>query len=194
MVGLCGLGSASANAPDLASAVVRDTSERMIKTLEARRPDLDSSPGLIYQLVEEIVVPNFDFDRITAFAVGRYWRQASAPQREGLTREFRQMLVRTYAKALLNYSGQEVVFLPLRPGQREGQVTVRTEVRETGGPPIPIDYQMYLKNGAWKVYDISIDGISLVSNYRSSFDAEIRRKGVDGLIESLKDRNAGTQQ
>ena len=104
--------------------------------------------------------------------------------------EFRQLLVRVYAKALLNYSGQKIRYLPLRAGRRAGEVTVHTEVREAGGPPIPVNYRLYLKNGAWKVYDISIDGISLVANYRSSFAAEIRRKGVDSLIETLKARNA----
>jgi phospholipid transport system substrate-binding protein len=174
----------------MASALVRDTSERMLEVLEARRPDLETTPGLIYNLVNEIVVPNFDFERITQYALGRYWRKVDAAQKASMVAEFRQLLVRIYAKALLNYSGQEIRYLPLRPGSRAGEVTVHTEVREAGGPPIPIDYRLYLKGGAWKVYDITIDGISLVSNYRSSFAAEIRRKGVDGLIETLRARNA----
>ncbi len=99
------------------------------------------------------------------------------------------MLVRVYAKSLLNYAGQKIRILPLRPGKRPSHVTVHTEVNETGGPRIPINYRMYLKDGAWKVYDIIIDGVSLVSNYRGSFAAEVRRKGIDGLIQTLKARN-----
>jgi phospholipid transport system substrate-binding protein len=183
------VGMVRAEAPDMASALVQDTTDRMLKALEKRRSDLDSTPGLIYDLVYEIVVPNFDFERITQYAVGRYWRDANAQQRQALVDEFQQLLVRTYAKALLNYSGQEIKILPLRPGSREGHVVVHTEVNESGGPSVPIDYQMYLKSGAWKVYDVSIDGVSLVANYRSSFATEIRRKGIDGLIRTLKARN-----
>lgn len=189
-LGLLLSGPARAGAPDLASALVRDTSERMLKVLETQRSELETTPGLIYALVNKIVVPNFDFDRITQYAMGRYWRKADVGQKSSMVTEFRQLLVRTYAKALLNYSGQEIRYLPLRPGRRAGEVTVHTEVREAGGPRIPIDYRLYLKEGAWKVYDVTIDGISLVANYRSSFATMIRRKGIDGLIDTLKARNA----
>jgi phospholipid transport system substrate-binding protein len=161
----------------------------MLAVLEERRGELDRDPRLIYQLVDQIVVPNFDFERITRSAVGRYWRKAKAAQRTALVNEFQQLLVRTYAKALLTYSGQEIHYLPLRPGRKPGSVTVHTEVSEGGAPPIPIDYRLYLKDGVWKVYDVTIDGISLVANYRSSFAAEIRRNGIDGLIQVLQKRN-----
>ncbi len=187
MVACCG--QAWAETEDMASALVRDTTTRMLEVLQQRQDELTQSPGLIYDLVEEMVVPNFDFQRITSYAVGRYWREATAVQRQALVNEFQHMLVRTYAKALLNYAGQEIRFLPLRPGNREGQVTVRTEVNEAGGAPIPIDYSMYMKAGAWKVYDVTIDGVSLVANYRSSFATEIRSKGIDGLIQTMKNRN-----
>jgi phospholipid transport system substrate-binding protein len=178
-----------ADTPDMASALVKSTTDRMLKVLEQRRAEVDARPEIIYDLVNEIVVPNFDFERITQYAMGRYWRQAGVEQRKVLVEEFRRLLVRTYAKALLNYSGQKIRILPLRPGSREGQVRVHTEVNEPGGPTVPIDYQMYLKAGAWKVYDVIIDGVSLVSNYRSSFATEIRRGGIAGLIQALKNRN-----
>ncbi len=179
-----------AGAPDLASALVKDTTDRMLAALQTRRAELDEKPALIYGLVDEIVIPHFDFERITGSAMGRHWRQASPEQKQALIRAFRQMLVRTYAKALLTYSEQEIRILPLRPGKRPEQVTVRTEVKQPGGPAIPIDYQLYLKGDAWKVFDIAIDGISLVANYRSSFDAQVRRDGIDGLIRALDARNA----
>jgi phospholipid transport system substrate-binding protein len=179
-----------AGAPDLASALVKDTTDRMLAALQTRRAELDEKPALIYGLVDEIVIPHFDFERITGSAMGRHWRQASPEQKQALIRAFRQMLVRTYAKALLTYAEQEILILPLRPGKRPEQVTVRTEVKQSGGPAIPIDYQLYLKGDAWKVFDIAIDGISLVANYRSSFDAQVRRDGIDGLIRALDARNA----
>jgi phospholipid transport system substrate-binding protein len=178
-----------ADTPDMASALVKDTTDRMLEVLEQRHAEIDARPEIIYDLVNEIVVPNFDFERITQYAMGRFWRQAGAEQRQVLVEEFRRLLVRTYAKALLNYTGQKIRILPLRPGSREGQVRVHTEVNEPGGPTVPIDYQMYLKAGAWKVYDVIIDGVSLVSNYRGSFATEIRRGGIAGLIQALKNRN-----
>lgn len=189
LLGLFLCGGAGAVAPDMASAQVQDTAERMLAVLEERRSELDSSPRLIYELVNEIVVPGFDFERITRSVLGRNWRKADAEQRRALVVEFRQMLVRVYAKSLLNYAGQKIRILPLRPGKRPDHVVVHTEVNEPGGPTIPINYRMYLQDGAWKVYDIIIDGVSLVSNYRSSFAAEVRRKGIDGLIRTLKARN-----
>ncbi len=189
LLGLLLCGGARAVAPDMASAQVQDTAERMLAVLEQRRSELNASPHLIYKLVDEIVVPRFDFERITRSAMGRNWRKADTEQKKSLVVEFRQMLVRVYAKSLLNYAGQEIRILPLRPGRRPGDVTVHTEVNESGGPTIPINYRMYLRDGAWKVYDIIIDGVSLVSNYRGSFASEVRRKGIDGLIQTLRIRN-----
>ncbi len=187
-------GLAWAESPDLASALVRDETDKMLQALESNKPKLEQEPALIYNLVGNILVPAFDFPGITRFAMGREWRKASSEQRERLTEEFQQMLVRTYATALLNYSGQEIRYLPLRPGSRPGQITVRTEVSEPGAVTIPIDYKLHVKEGAWKVYDVVIDNISLVSNYRSSFAAQIRRGGVDGLIKALRARNKGVSK
>jgi len=188
VLGLVLLGAARADTPDRASAVVKDTTDRMLQVLQKRRAEIDARPQIIYGLVDEIVVPNFDFERITQYAMGRFWRQADAGQRQVLVEEFRRLLVRTYAKALLNYSGQAIRILPLRPS-REGRILVQTEINQPGGPTVPIDYQMYLKESAWKVYDVVIDGVSLVANYRGSFAEEIRRGGIAGLIQALKTRN-----
>ena len=178
-------------AEDMASALVRDTSDRMLATLKARHSEIDQRPQLIYQLVGQIVVPHFDFERITQAAMGRYWRQATPQEQAELVHQFEQLLVRTYAKALLSYSDQEILYLPLRPGRDSGDVTVATQVQEPGAPPIPINYRLYLKDGAWKVYDVFIDNVSLIANYRSSFANQIRRDGIRGLITTLNDRNDG---
>lgn len=192
LTGALAAGPAAA-AEDMASALVRDTSERMLTVLQERRADIDRNPSLIYGLVDKIVLPHFDFERITQTAVGKHWRDASAQQRRALVEAFRQVLVRTYARALLSYSGEEIRYLPVKPGRSPSMVTVSTEVREPGAPPVPVDYRLYLQGGAWKVYDVVIDHVSLVSNYRGSFNAEVRKGGIDGLIARLQEMNARGQ-
>ena len=180
-------------AQDEATALVKRTTEQMLSTLQARRAEVDRNPSMIYGMIDTIVAPHFDFERITQGAVGQYWKKASPAQQRDLVNRFKQVLVRTYARSLLNYSGEEIRYLPLRPGSRSNTVTVSTEVSEPGGAPIPIDYRMYNNGSGWKVYDVVINNASLVGNYRSSFAAEIRQKGVDGLITKLGDMNSKGQ-
>ncbi len=184
-----GLTVFAGGALDAATAMVKDTAERMLAALEAKRPEIDADPRLIYELVEEIVAPAFDFEAITRGAVGRAWRRATPAQRRELVNQFRRLLIRTYARALLNYSGQRIRYLRPQPGPRPGRLRVRTRVAEAGGAPIPIDYSLHQKNGGWRVYDVKVDGVSLISNYRSSFRTEIRKGGIDGLIQRLRERN-----
>jgi phospholipid transport system substrate-binding protein len=178
-----------ASSPDAATKLVQDVSQTMLSTLEKRRSDVERDPSLIFGLVDQIVVPHFDFEKITQSAVGQHWKEASPEQRKALANGFREVLIRTYAKALLNYSGQDIRYLPVKPGEREATVTVPTEVRERGGPAVPVDYRMYEKNGKWLVYDLVIDNVSLIANYRGSFNTEIRRDGIDGLIRHLGQMN-----
>jgi phospholipid transport system substrate-binding protein len=182
------LGGALA-ADDSASTLVRDTSQRMLSALESHRAEIDRDPERIYPLLDTIVVPHFDFERITASAMGRYWRRATPEQRRELTQQFQELLVRTYAKALLAYSGQKIRYLPVRPGGSPSVVTVATQVQEPGSPPVAIDYSLHRKDGDWKVFDIAIDHVSLVANYRSSFASQIRQGGIDGLIDRLREMN-----
>ncbi len=176
-----------------ATALVKRTSERMLETLQARRAEVDRNPALIYGMVESIAAPHFDFQRITQGALGQYWRQATPAQQQQLVDAFKQILIRTYARSLLSYSGQEIRYLPARPGSRPSTVTVSTEVREAGAAPIPVDYRMH-SSGGWKVYDVLINNASLVGNYRSSFANEIRQSGVDGLVGKLVDMNRKGQE
>jgi phospholipid transport system substrate-binding protein len=178
-----------ASGTDAAASLVRDVSQRMLTILKERRAEIDREPSIIFGLVDQIVVPHFDFEKITQSAVGQYWRQATPEQRKALANGFREVLIRTYAQALLNYSGEDIRYLPVKPGQREATVTVPTEVRERGGPAVPVDYRMYEKNGKWLVYDLVIDNVSLIVNYRGSFNTEIRRDGIDGLIRRLGQMN-----
>lgn len=170
-------------------ALVRRAADRVLGEVLANKKDLNANPGRIYDLVQRHVVPYFDFRQMTQSALGRHWRTATEAQRSALTREFQEMLIRTYGVALLNYSGQQIEYLPVRAGRADDDVTVQTKVADKGAPPIPIDYRLSRASGDWKVLDVIIDGVSLVSNYRTSFAEEVQRFGLDGLIQKLADRN-----
>ena len=168
--------------------LIRDTAEQVLGEVLRNKDELEKDPSGIYDLVQEKVVPHFDFSRMSQAALGRYWRQASEEQRDRLIREFQELLVRTYAVALLNYSGQPIDYLAVRIPEDAQDVMIPTRV-EAGGPPVPIDYRLYLADNGWKVYDVVIDGVSMVTNYRSTFATQVRRSGIDGLIKQLAERN-----
>jgi phospholipid transport system substrate-binding protein len=172
-----------------AQALVRATADKVLAEVQANKARLDRDSSGIYELVQRFVVPHFDFARMTQSAMGRHWRSASEDQRAALVREFQEMLVRTYAVALLKYSGQQIEYLPVRASSSDEDVLVQTKVSDSGAPPIPIDYRLRRTVDTWKVYDVTIDGVSLVSNYRSTFAEQVQRTGVDGLIKQLSDRN-----
>jgi phospholipid transport system substrate-binding protein len=141
-------------------------------------------------LIEEKISPHFDFSRMTGLAVGQGWRQADPGQREALTREFRTLLVRTYANALTAYRNQTVSFKPASGKPADGGAIVRTQINQPGAQPISVDYRLGKGNGSWKVYDVAIDNVSLVTNYRNTFTAEIAKGGADGLIKVLQEKNS----
>ena len=196
-------GAAGAATPPNPEQVVRDTAETVLAEVSARKAELDADPSLIYPLVERTVVPHFDFTSMARSAMGRFWRNASSDQQRRVVMEFRELLVRTYATALLGYSGQKIEYLPMRAADQATRVTVQTRINAAGGPPIPINYSLKLEgDGQWLVYDVVIDGISLVTNYRSSFARLIRegasreqdrakrmQAGIDNLIQSLAAKN-----
>lgn len=140
-------------------------------------------------LVEAKVLPHFDFKHMTALAVGRDWRSATSAQQEQLTEAFRTLLVRTYSNALTQYRDQVIDFKPLRVQPEDTDVQVRTEVKQAGAKPVQIDYSLEKTANGWKVYDVIVAGVSLVTNYRGSFSQEIRNTGIDGLIKSLQAKN-----
>jgi len=144
----------------------------------------------VYQLVEAKILPNFDFNRMTQLAVGRNWPRATPSQKQALVTQFRNLLVRTYSSSLTAFTNQTVEFRPLTMKPGDTDVTVHSEIRQPGGQPIPIDYSMYKTSFGWKVYDVTIDGVSLVTNYRASFASTVRQKGIDGLIKTLSDQSA----
>ena len=141
------------------------------------------------KLAEEKVLPYIDFEEATRLAVGRAWREAKPEQRKRLVTEFRNMLVRTYSNALGEYEGQTLKILPSRKPEAPDEATVRTQFIRRGAPPLPIDFQMLKKENTWKVYDIAVEGVSLVLTYRSEFDAVVKQEGIDGLIKRLAQKN-----
>jgi phospholipid transport system substrate-binding protein len=183
--------AALAGADSQAEALVKRTAEDTLRSLENRRGELNANPSAIYSLVGTKLAPHFDFELITRSAVGRDWNKASPEQRRKLISAFRELLVSTYAKSLAKYSGEQVIYKPSRAGTRAGTVVVPTEVTGSGGPPIPIDYRMHKQSGNWKVYDLVIDNVSMISNYRGQFRTTIARSGIDGLIRELESKAAG---
>jgi len=178
-----------------AQQLVKETTGKVLARLRADRDKLEADNSRIYPLVEELILPHFDFQRMSIWVLGKNWRLATPEQRKAFTREFQTLLVRTYATALLEYTDQTIEYLPFRAAADDKRVTVRTEIVQPGGHNIPLDYRMYLdSNGEWKVYDISVDGVSLVTNYRSSFATEINQGGIGKLLKKLAEMNRKGRQ
>ena len=162
------------------------------EVLDIVRKDKDIQSGntrKAIDLVETKVLPHFNFMRMTQLAVARDWKQASAAQQKVLTDEFRTLLVRTYSKALTEYKNQTIDFKPFKMQVGETDVKVRTQIDQAGAKPIGLDYYLDKQPNGWKVYDIEVGGISLVTNYRGEFTAEVRKGGIDGLIATLQAKN-----
>lgn len=143
----------------------------------------------IVSVIEEKVLPHFNFTAMTALAVGQNWGKASPEQKKRLTEEFRTLLVRTYASALAAYSEQKFDFRPLRAKPTDTDVTVNVRVLQPGGQPVTLDYSMEKTANGWKVYDVMVGGVSLVANYRTEFANAVRTSGIDGLIKDLQTKN-----
>lgn len=178
-----------ATAAPSAEEVVKSTANQVLAKLRSEREMLRQKPTALYQLVNELIIPHFDFRRMSQWVLGRYWRTASETQRSEFIDQFRTLLVRTYATALLEYSDQDIRYLPVQAPPGAKTVTVKTQVDRPGGAPIPINYSMHNKDGDWKVFDVAVDGVSLVSTYRSTFGTQIRQDGLDALIKALAARN-----
>jgi len=180
----------SASAQEAPDELVRRSTNEILAAIKADKDLQAGNQQKIEKLAEEKILPHFDFSRMTQLAVGRNWRDASDAQKKSLTDEFRTLLVRTYSTSLTQYRNQTIDVKPLKAAAADTEVVVKTQVIQPGGQPIPIDYSLEKSANGWKVYDVLIDGVSLVTNYRSSFNTEIQKTGIDGLIKSLAERNA----
>jgi phospholipid transport system substrate-binding protein len=182
--------AAAQEAPD---ALVRRVTDELLAIVKVDKELAAGNSRKVVELAEQKVLPHFDFTRMTRLAVGRNWNQASDAQKESLVREFRTLLVRTYSTSISAYRNQTIEVKPTRMSPSDADVTVRTAVIQQGGPPIPIDYAMQKTDAGWKVYDVVIDGASLVTTYRGSFNDQIQKGGIDGLVKTLVERNRAPQ-
>jgi phospholipid transport system substrate-binding protein len=172
-------------------ALVKRTTDEVLAIIKSDKDLQSGNSRKVVELAEAKVLPHFDFTRMTRLAVGRSWAQATDAQKEALTKEFRTLLVRTYSTSLSQYRNQTIEVKPSKIAAQDKEATVRTAVIQQGGPPIPIDYAMEKTDTGWKVYDVIIDGASLVTTYRGSFNDQIQKNGIDGLVQTLQARNAG---
>jgi phospholipid transport system substrate-binding protein len=175
--------------PDL---LLKTMSDEVIAELRKDKAIQAGDSAKIAALVESKIVPHFDFRRITQTAVGANWRRATPEQQERLTHEFKTLLVRTYSGALASYRDQTIEFRPLRARPDDTEVTVRSQIRQSGAEPIAIEYDLEKTGSQWKIFDVRINGISLVATYRTSFAEEVSNRGVDGLITLLARKNRQT--
>jgi phospholipid transport system substrate-binding protein len=170
-------------------ALVKKITEEVLAALKTDKQLAAGDREKAVKLAEQKILPHVDFEEATRLAVGRGWKEASPEQRKKLIAEFRNMLVRTYSNAIGTYEGQTMKVLPSRVKPGEGEATVRNQFLRPGGKPILIDYSMRKTDSGWKIYDIVVEGVSLVLTYRSEFDAVVKQEGVDGLIKRLGQKN-----
>jgi phospholipid transport system substrate-binding protein len=185
------------------AALAQDTApDVMVKNITAEvitivKQDKDIQAGnskKVADLVETRILPHFNFLRMTQIAVAVNWRRATPEQQKQLTEEFKALLVRTYSNALSLYRDQAVEFKPLRMRPDDVEITVRSEIRQKGAQPVTLDYDMEKTPAGWKVFDIKVGGVSLITNYREDFAAQVRESGIDGLIKALTSKNRGAKQ
>ena len=176
---------------ELPDVLVETTITELIAELEQRREELEQDRRKLYQMVEDVVVPHFEVNMIARLVLGKHWRSASDVQRSTFAEEFKRLMIRTYATALFEYTGNEKMeVIPVKLKDGDKKTTVRTKVILPGAPAVPVNYSFILtKAGEWKIYDVKIDGISLVTTYRSSYSQMVQNKGLDVLIAELKKKN-----
>jgi phospholipid transport system substrate-binding protein len=188
-------GTASADVTQLSpDALIKNVTEDVLLLLKENKGGKEGNTQKTIDLVEARVLPHFNFQHMTALAVGREWNKASAQQKETLAQQFHDLLVRTYANAVTSYREQKVRYKPFKMKLEETDVLVRTEILQPGGRPVQLDYSLEKTDKGWKVYDVSVAGVSLVTNYRTSFSEEVRKGGIDGLIKSLREKNASLKK
>ncbi len=165
------------------------TSTQVIKILRDDRELLKQEPERVYKIIDDYILPHLDDVTMAKLAMGKNWRKATKQQKLAFVGEFRSLLIRTYSKSLIEFQDQQINYFPVKLPEDAYKASVKAEVIQPGGPSIPMAYRMRIKNNAWKVYDIKIDGISLVTSYRGTFTQEVRKSGIDGLLKYLKDKN-----
>ena len=175
-------------APD---ALVKRVSDEVLQIVKTDPKVQAGDRDRIREVIDAKLAPHFDFERMTALAVGRGWRTATPEQQKQLVDQFRTLLGRTYSNAFVQYRDQTINYKPLKLDPAATDVTVRTEIARPGAAPVQIDYTLGKKANDWKAYDVIVGGVSLVTNYRDEFNSQIQAGGIDGLIKALTTKNAG---
>ena len=184
---LTGAALAQDTAPD---ALVKNVTLEVVELISKEK----GGRAKVVSVIEEKVLPHFNFTAMTALAMGQNWGKSTPEQKKRLTEEFRTLLVRTYASALAAYSEQRFDYRPLRARPTDTDVTVQVRVIQPGAQPVPIDYSMEKTAAGWKVYDVMVGGVSLVANYRTEFNSTVRASGVDGLLKNLRAKNRSLEE
>ena len=179
----------AAIAQDAPDVLVQQVSTEVLEIVRSDKDIQNGNTQKVIDLVDKKVLPHFNFQHMTALAVGKDWRKASPQQQQQLTAEFKTLLVRTYANALTGYKNQKLVYKPFKMAPGDTDVLVRTEVLQPGSKPVQLDYSLEKLDAGWKVYDMTVAGISLVTNYRDQFAQEVRNGGIDGLIATISAKN-----
>ncbi len=183
--GFVGLASAAEDA----QTVVQETTTAVIDRVKSEKDALRADPAKMYGLVSDMIFPHFDFTIMSQWVLGEQWKLADAAQQKEFVEQFRRLLVRTYATALLEYSDQSIAYPANEASHNPKTATVKQEIKQPGGSLLPVVYRLHNKTGDWKVFDVSVDGVSLVKTYKSSFAQVIAEGGITKLIENLKDKN-----
>ena len=186
---LAGFVATSARAQEAPDVLIQHVTEDVLDIVRKDKDIQSGNAQKAIELVDKKVLPHFNFQHMTALAVGKDWRKATPQQQQQLTAEFKTLLVRTYSNALTSYKSQKMVYKPFKMNAGETDVLVRTEVIQPGSKAVQLDYSLEKLESGWKVYDVVVAGISLVTNYRDQFGQEVRNGGIDGLIASVAAKN-----
>lgn len=185
---------AKIQAPD---ELLKDATHTMLRSINENREEIRNSPDKLKSLVEKIILPHLDFISASKMVMGKYWRRADKSQKINFIRQFRLLLLRFYSSALSEYlDGRDkalaedlIHYFPVKLKADQTSLTVRAEVKVENGQPIPLHYRVHLTKKGWKVYDVSVEGISMITTYKNNFATELKAKGIDALIASLETKN-----
>lgn len=175
-----------------AQQLVMEVTSSIVEELTSRRESLRNDPQGVHDLVDRLVLPHFDFERMSRRTLGKRWKEMPPEQRRRFVSAFRSMLVRTYATMLDQYRGQTLTWLDPVARKKDDEIVIPVQIDLSASRPARVAYLMHGNGTDWKVFDVAVDGVSLIKNYRSSFRSEIARHGIDGLIDRLEARNAKT--
>lgn len=193
-ISMGGWPSAVAEQPAGPQELVQDTTARLLAAVRAERETIRRDSQRLYGLVEDILLPVVDRERVSRWVLGRHWRNATAEQRSRFTEEFQTMLIRTYSAPLLDYTAVEITYLPFEHDLNDTDAVIRTQIHYGERKPLSVYYSLHFRDGAWKVYDVTVAGVSAVTTFRATFSEQIQKVGLEEFIRQLSEQNRRRQQ